>query len=130
MRILLDTQAWLWMVSAPHRLSQPARELLGSHENELLLSVASAWEMAIKQSIGKLTLEEPAERFVPSRAAIFRTSSLALEEGHALRVATLPAHHRDPFDRLLIAQAQINGLDILTADPVFSRYDVRVIAAA
>ncbi len=67
---------------------------------------------------------------VPSRAAIFRTSSLAIEEGHALRVATLPAHHRDPFDRLLIAQAQIDGLDILTADPVFSRYDVRVIAAA
>ena len=130
MRILLDTQSWLWMVSAPERLSPAARDLFESADHELLLSVASAWEIAIKQSIGKLKLEEPAERFVPSRAAIFRTGSLAVEQSHALRVAVLPMHHRDPFDRLLIAQSQIEELPILTADPVFVRYGVQVIAAA
>jgi len=128
MKILLDTQVWLWMASAPERLTS-SRSLIDDLGHELLLSAASAWEIAIKQSIGKLKLEEPADRFVPSRSALLRTWPLAIEEGHALRVALLPMHHRDPFDRLLIAQAQLEHLPILTADPVFSRYDVTVIAA-
>ena len=129
MRVLLDTQCWLWMAAAPDRLSPRARALVETTDHELLLSAASAWEIAIKHALGKLTLPEPPERYVPSRAAALRTLPLAIEHDHALRVAALPPHHRDPFDRLLVAQAQIEDVPILTADPVFARYDVSVIEA-
>ncbi|MBF8301355.1 MAG: Conserved protein of unknown function, probable VapC16-like toxin (part2) [Acidobacteria bacterium] len=129
MKILLDTQCWLWMALAPERLGAKARELVETTQNELVLSAASAWEIAIKHAIGKLRLPEPPERFVPSRHVTLRTLALPIDQDHALRVGTLPAHHRDPFDRMLIAQAQAEGLPILTADPVFSRYDVTVITA-
>jgi PIN domain nuclease of toxin-antitoxin system len=129
MRILLDTQSWLWMVSAPDRLSAASQALVADADTELLLSAASAWEIAIKESIGKLTLPEPAERYVPSRLASFRTASLPISHNHALRVGVLPMHHRDPFDRILIAQAQIEGLPLLTGDPRMARYDVELISA-
>ena len=129
MRILLDTQCWLWMAAAPDRLSARARALVDTTDHELLVSAASAWEIAIKHALGKLTLPEPPERYVPSRSEALRTVPLAIEHAHALRVASLPPHHRDPFDRLLVAQAQIEDVPILTADPVFARYDVPVIEA-
>ena len=129
MRILLDTQCWLWMAASPERLSERARGLVQSTANELLFSAASAWEIAIKHALGKLQLPEPPPRYVPSRADRLRTSPLAIDQGHALRVALLPPHHRDPFDRLLVAQAQSEDMPILTADPVFGRYDVEVIDA-
>jgi PIN domain nuclease of toxin-antitoxin system len=129
MRVLLDTQCWLWMAAAPERLSTRARALVETTDNELLLSAASAWEIAIKHALGKLALPEPPERYVPSRAAALRTSPMAIEHAHALRVAALPPHHRDPFDRLLVAQAQVEDVPILTADPVFARYDVSLIEA-
>lgn len=129
MKILLDTQCWLWMLSAPERFSSHARALVVATENELCLSAASAWEIAIKYALGKLQLPEPPARYVPSRLRETRTSPLAVEHGHALRVAELPPHHRDPFDRLLIAQAQVEDLPILTADPVLSQYDVEIITA-
>jgi PIN domain nuclease of toxin-antitoxin system len=128
-RILVDTQCWIWMSLTPERLSEVARAIVEAPEHELLLSAASVWEIAIKHAIGKLRLPEPPERFVPSRAATLRTASLDIAQAHALRVAVLPMHHRDPFDRLLIAQAQLEDLSILTADPVFGRYDLRVIGA-
>lgn len=117
------------MASAPERLSPASRSLLEDRSHELPFSVVSAWEIAIKQAIGKLRLEEPAETFVPSRVTALRTSSLPIEQRHALRVAVLPTHHRDPFDRLLIAQAQVEDLPILTADAVFRRYEIMVIEA-
>lgn len=129
MRVLLDTQCWLWMAAAPDRLSARARSLVETTDHDLVFSAASAWEIAIKHALGKLTLPEPAERYVPTRVTALRTSPLAITLEHALRVRALPAHHRDPFDRLLVAQAQIEDLAILTADSVFSRYDVEVIAA-
>lgn len=129
MRILLDTQCWLWMALTPDRIAAAARQLVETTQNELVLSAASAWEIAIKHAIGKLRLPEPPERFVPSRCVTLRTVALAIDSAHALRVGTLPAHHRDPFDRILVAQAQLEGLPILTADPVFARYDVTVISA-
>ena len=129
MRILLDTQCWLWMVAAPERLSQAGRARLLEQENDLFLSAASAWEIAIKHSLGKLRLPiEPAE-YVPSRLAATRTVSLAIDHRHALRVGQLPRHHRDPFDRILIAQAQVEALPIPTADPQFAAYDVEVLRA-
>lgn len=130
MRILLDTHAWLWTVSAPERLSAHARELVEGREHELYLSAASAWEMAIKYSQGKLRLPDPPLKYVPSRLEHFGILSLPVDQAHALNASALPAHHRDPFDRLLIAQAQLEHLPILTSDPVFAAYDVRTIAAS
>ena len=129
MRILLDTQSWLWMAAAPERLSIRARALVESTEHELFLSAASAWEIAIKHALGKLRLPEPPQRYVPARLDALRTTPLPIDQSHALRVAALPAHHRDPFDRMLVAQAQLEDLPLLTADPIFARYEVTVIAA-
>ncbi len=130
MRILLDTNAWLWTVSAPERLSSHARALIEDRGHELYLSAASAWEIAIKYSQGKLRLPDPTVKFVPSRLEQLGVLPLPIDQAHALHVSTLPIHHRDPFDRLLIAQAQLEHLPILTSDPVFGAYDVRTIAAS
>ena len=129
MRILLDTQCWLWMSLSPERLSATARSLVEQDENELHLSIASAWEIAIKHAVGKLRLPDPPASYVPARLERMRVRSLAIALEHALHVATLPLHHRDPFDRLLIAQAQLEDLSILTADRRFAAYEVRTIAA-
>ena len=129
MKILLDTQCWLWMASSPDRFSVHARSLVETTDNELYLSAASAWEIAIKHALGKLRLPEPPAQYVPSRLDALRTLPLAIEHSHALHVAALPPRHRDPFDRLLIAQAQVEDLPILTADPIFARYDVTIISA-
>ena len=129
MRILLDTQCWLWMSLAPERFSPRARALVEARDNTLYLSAASAWEIAIKHALGKLRLPEPPAIYVPGRVTALGVQPLAIEQHHALHVTMLPAHHRDPFDRLLIAQAQLDGLPILTADPVIGTYDVETIAA-
>ena len=118
------------MVSASERLSSHARSLVEGHEHELCLSAASAWEIAIKYSQGKLRLPDPPLKYVPTRLERLGVLSLPIDQAHALHVSTLPLHHRDPFDRLLIAQAQLEHLPILTSDPVFAAYDVRTIAAA
>lgn len=126
MRLLLDTQVWLRMVVAPERLSAAARRLVTSEDNELALSAASAWEIAIKHALGKLKLpREPAD-LVPEWMERTGVTPLPVLHRHALHVASLPPHHRDPFDRLLIAQAQIEELAVLTADRQFERYDVKV----
>ena len=129
MRVLLDTQTWLWMLAAPERLAPASRRLLTKSDNELLLSAASAWEIAIKHGLGKLRLPDTPERAIPELMARTGVVPLPVLHRHALRVATLPPKHRDPFDRLLVAQAQIEDLAILTADRSFRLYDVRVIAA-
>jgi PIN domain nuclease of toxin-antitoxin system len=129
MRVLLDTQCWLWMTLSPERFSARARALVEARENVLYLSAASAWEIAIKHALGKLRLPEPPVTYVPARVAALGVQPLAIEHQHALHVATLPAHHRDPFDRLLVAQAQLDDLPILTADPAIGVYDVTTIPA-
>ncbi len=117
------------MHADPDRLSPRARRLLVDPESELLLSAASAWEMAIKTALGKLRLPEAVAEYVTSRMAGSGVRPLAVEHGHALRVATLPPHHGDPFDRLLIAQADVEDLPILTSDRHFRAYGVRVLPA-
>ena len=129
MRVLLDTQCWLWMLAAPERLSSSARSLVASASNELLLSAASAWEIAIKHALGKLRLPAPPAESLPPLMAKTGVTPLPVLHGHAFRVAELPPHHRDPFDRLLIAQAQVERVPILTADRVFARYDVEILTA-
>ena len=129
MRVLLDTQAWLWMQVAPERFSEAARELVEDSRNELFLSAASSWEIAIKFALGKLPLPEPPAQYVPSRLQTSGTKALSVEQRHALHVATLPQHHRDPFDRLIVAQAELENLPVLTSDPAIMHYDVETIAA-
>jgi PIN domain nuclease of toxin-antitoxin system len=129
MRILLDTHVWLWMVTAPGRLAAGAREELASVDNELLLSAASVWEMAIKYQLGKLPLPEPPETFVPPRLLRDDVRPLPVDLRHAAHVAQLPPHHRDPFDRLLIAQARLEGLVLCSVDGAFADYDVKRLAA-
>jgi PIN domain nuclease of toxin-antitoxin system len=128
-RVLLDTQVWLWMVAAPERLSEPSRALVVSADNELLLSAASAWEIAIKYGLGKLRLPEPPGELIPRLMTRTGITPLPVHHRHALHVTTLPTLHRDPFDRLLIAQAQLERLPILTADKSFARYDVETLRA-
>lgn len=127
MRALLDTHTFLWWdLDDPH-ISALAGELIGSDESEILVSTASLWEIAIKASRRRLELPGPVERYVPSRLATYRFKPLPVTVEHALRVAALPPIHGDPFDRLLVAQAQVEGLPIITADPAIGRYDVDTI---
>jgi PIN domain nuclease of toxin-antitoxin system len=126
-RILLDTQVWLWMVAEPARLSAAARARLIDPDNELLLSTASAWEIAIKYALGKLTIAGPPAAVMPELMQRSGVTALPIVHAHALAVASLPPLHGDPFDRLLIAQAQLERVPILTSDPQFGRYDVVVM---
>jgi PIN domain nuclease of toxin-antitoxin system len=129
-RVLLDTNAWLWIIAAPQRLGATARELVEDRRNELFLSAVSSWEIVIKHAMGRVDLPAPPEALIPAQMRSSGVTGLPVEHAHALRVGSLPTHHRDPFDRLLIAQAQIESLAILTADPVFGRYAVEVVRAA
>lgn len=129
MTILLDTQCWLWWLVSPERLGPRSRELLSDGGYTLLVSAASSWEIATKYALGKLPLPEPPELFVPSRIARDGITPLHVQHAHALRVAALPPHHRDPFDRLLIAQAQLERVPVMAADEVFDLYAVDVIRA-
>ena len=126
---LIDTHVWLWMQTEPARLCDETRELVEDTANDLLLSAASAWEIAIKYRIGKLPLPEPPLTYVPERMRRSGTTPLPIEPVHALRTSELPDHHSDPFDRLLIAQAQVLRIPIVTADKQITAYDVVIVPA-
>jgi PIN domain nuclease of toxin-antitoxin system len=130
MKVLIDTGCWLWSLTEPERLNKRARDLLSDSRQELFLSAASSWEIAIKAALGKIELPESPEKYIPARMAAFYITGLPVEHSHALRVFTLSTHHRDPFDRILIAQAQVEGMTILTADRVFAAYNVKTIWAS
>ena len=125
--ILLDTHAWLWLNSAPERIPRRLLDTLREADRPIYLSAASAWEIAIKHQSGKLALPLPPSEYIPSRLRENGISSLPIRQGHALRAAALPFHHKDPFDRILVAQAQVEGLTLVTADPVLSAYDVKIL---
>jgi len=126
-RALLDSHAFIWWVLDMPNLSDDCREILADGANEIMLSVASAYEITYKATQGRLTLpDEPAE-YLRSRLIANGFESLPVDLPHALRAATLPRIHGDPIDRLLVAQAQIEGLALLTADPAIGRYDVETI---
>ncbi len=127
MRALLDAQAFIWWVLDMPSLSEPCREILSGGANEVFVSVASSYEIAYKAEQGRLTLPEPPAAYVQSRLASNGFGSLPIELAHALRAATLPRIHDDPFVRLLVAQSQIEDLPILTADPAIGLYDVETI---
>lgn len=128
MRVLIDTHVFLWWSSARGaRVSEPARELLSDGATEVSFSVASAWEIAIKVGGGRMELPDTVERYLPDRLRHHGFDLMPIELPHVLRAGALPRLHGDPFDRLLIAQAQIEGLPILTADPAIGLYDVETI---
>jgi PIN domain nuclease of toxin-antitoxin system len=127
MKYLLDTAVWLWSLAEPERINDLAREIIGDGQTELYLSAASSWEISIKSALGKLPLPEPPARYVPKRLAAQGIRPLPITHSHALAVADLPLHHRDPFDRILVAQAQIEEMTVLTADRAFDKYRVEVV---
>ena len=126
MRVLLDTHTFLWAVGEPARLSRKVTQFLTADDTQAFLSAASLWEIALKVRAGKLRLPETAEFFVEHMAAL-GVQPLAVEVSHVLLVLGLPDHHRDPFDRLLIAQSQAEHLPIVTSDPAIRRYSVEVL---
>ena len=129
MKLLLDTHVLLWSATAPERLHPIAREAIESGENEVLVSPVVAWEIAVKQSIGKLDLPRDAELWLPDvvRRSGFEVAELGL--GAALGVRGLPWHHKDPFDRLLVAHAHDLGATIVTQDEALSAYGVPLLRA-
>ncbi|MGH7164246.1 MAG: type II toxin-antitoxin system VapC family toxin [Nitrospiraceae bacterium] len=122
MRLLLDTAAFLWWITDSDRLSDRARELLGDADNDVWFSAVSSWELVIKAALGRVKLPEKAERFIPKHLAVNGFQILPIHLRHTLRVAALPGHHRDPFDRLLVAQALVEGLTLLSSDRQLTRY--------
>jgi len=127
MRLLVDSNALYWWWTKRERLTHAALDALRAEESELYVSTATAWELATKHRIGKLP---GAEAFLPDFAELLEESRMAplrVELVHALEAGGLPGPHRDPFDRLLAAQARIEGLDVVTADGVFKEYGLRVI---
>lgn len=128
-RVLVDTHVWLWLQSDPDRLPASVRDMVEDRGVELLLSAASAWEIAIKYRLGKLLLPQEPTTYVPDRMRRSGTTPLSVEHAHVLRVSELPDHHRDPFDRLLVAQAQILDVPIVTADSQFERYQITILQA-
>lgn len=129
MRLLLDTHVLIWSQQDNRKLGKKARALILDSESELWLSAVSAWEIALKTERDRLEVPRPVRKWLPTKMRENDIRALAVTVEHAITAAELPRHHDDPFDRMLIAQAQVEDLRILTADMQFERYDVRLIDA-
>jgi PIN domain nuclease of toxin-antitoxin system len=123
-KLLLDTHSFIWFVEGNPALSSPARTQIEEPTNEVFLSMASVWEMAIKVSLGKLHLSQPFDLFISTQLLLNDITLLDIAVSHTLLVATLPFHHRDPFDRLLIAQSLVEGWPVISTDSIFDAYGV------
>ena len=126
MRVLLDTCTFLWILVDAGELSARAREIAVDPENELFLSAASTWEIAIKHALGRLPLPESPERYVPRQRQKHAIDSLPVTEEATLHLGRLPRMHNDPFDRILVCQAIAHGMVVLTPDPYVGQYPIRV----
>ncbi|MFZ4556373.1 MAG: type II toxin-antitoxin system VapC family toxin [Pseudanabaena sp.] len=127
MRVLIDTHAFIWYIQNNEKLPSPIFTLINDGGNEVLFSTASIWEMAIKQSTGKLNLGLPYASFIKEQMKLNSIELLPIKLEHLELVTSLPFHHRDPFDRLLIAQAMVEALPIVSVDNIFSSYPVQII---
>jgi PIN domain nuclease of toxin-antitoxin system len=127
MNLLVDTHAWLWWRASPDKLGRRARAAMEDDANTLWFSAASAWEITTKHAIGKLPLPVPAATFVADLLDISGAKTMAINVDHAVRAGELPLHHRDPFDRLLVAQAQIEKLVLVTDDDNIAAYNVKTL---
>jgi len=126
-KLLLDTCTFLWVVAGSPQLSRRAAELFSDPANEVFLSSVSCWEIAVKHSMGRLPLPAPPVDFIPAQREAHGIGCLPLSEEEALYVSKLPSLHRDPFDRMLVCQAVINGVAVLTPDPLISQYAIRTL---
>jgi len=127
MKVVLDTHAFLWWITDDDRLSAHARSIIVNRENELYLSAATGWEIAIKAKLGRIHLPGRVDSFIAKQLELNDIFSLPIHMSHALNVYNMPNYHRDPFDRLIIAQAQLEKMSILTMDPQMARYGVKVV---
>jgi PIN domain nuclease of toxin-antitoxin system len=126
-RVLLDTHAFLWWIADDRRLSDRAREIIGDGRNELYFSAASGWEISIKAGLGRLEVPDDLDQFIADQLSRNAIQALPIYLRHALHTRTLPDHHRDPFDRILVSQAVLEEMPLLSADPQVSRYPVEVV---
>lgn len=128
MKALLDTHTFLWWITDSSQLSQHAREIISNRTNNLYLSAASGWEIVIKASLGKIKLpQDDILPFITEQLTVNAITPLSVQMNHACQVIYLPLYHRDPFDRLIIAQAQLENMPIITADNEIANYDVEII---
>lgn len=127
MTALLDTNAFLFWVTNDVKLSSTAHDFISNQENDIFFSIVSAWEIVIKAQIGKLPLPDSPDIYIPSRLSHYGFQTVTITMKDVPQIWQLETHHNDPFDRLLIAQAQVRNLPIITADSKFSLYDVTVI---
>ncbi|MBE9199093.1 MULTISPECIES: type II toxin-antitoxin system VapC family toxin [unclassified Nodularia (in: cyanobacteria)] len=127
MMFLLDTHTFIWYVMDNSRLSNQVIELINDENNQIFVSVVSLWEIAIKQSIGKLTFNQPLpfEIFITQQLHLNNFSLLDIKISHVAVISSLPLHHRDPFDRLLIAQSIVENIPLLSADQIFDAYPIQ-----
>ncbi len=126
MNVLLDTHAFLWWITDDSQLSETARNMIGTGKNTLYWSAASSWEVAIKYALARLPLPEEPGKFLTEELGKNRIESLSISDMHAFLAGRLPHHHKDPFDRMLIAQAKAESLILLSRDSIFNAYDVQV----
>lgn len=127
MKILLDTCTFIWLITDSEKLSEKAKNIFMNTDNVILLSAVSSWEIAIKYALKKVKILKNPAQFIPEQMEKNRIEALPIQHSHCLKVANLLHHHRDPFDRLLIAQADIEHLFILTPDQQFKPYKVKTI---
>ena len=128
MKLLLDTHVLLWWLVSPERVAEPARRAIADPQNEVYVSAATGWEMAIKAGLGRLPVPPDLRSWLPERLTAERLTPIPVTLTHALGVERLPLHHRDPFDRILIAQAAAEEIAIVTRDRAFQPYGVRLLA--
>lgn len=127
MKYLLDTSVFLWTAGAPDKMNKEAATLLSSRSSKLYLSAVSSWEIAIKLALGSLILLRRPSEFIPDAMRALTIQALDITHSHALAAGELPPHHRDPFDRILIAQARAENMALLTADRALAKYDVETL---
>ena len=127
MRLLLDTCTFLWLIIDDNSLTSRVKDLFVNPDNEVFFSVVSAWEIAVKYAIGRLDLPDEPRLYIPEQREKHGVQSLLLDEASSLQVSSLPKIHNDPFDRMLISQALIHGLTILTPDELIKKYPVRIL---
>jgi PIN domain nuclease of toxin-antitoxin system len=127
MKYLLDTVAWLWSVYSEERLGDKARAILENRQEEIYLSAATSWELSIKMRLGKLNFPGPPALVVPAFMAKQGLRSIAITHLHGVKVYDLPLHHSDPFDRMIIAQAIVEQMTVLTSDRDFEKYPIDVV---
>jgi len=127
MRLLLDTHTFLWCIMDVPRLSKKARNLIEDGDNDIVVSAASAWEIAVKCELGKLRLPTKASAFISAQLVARHFEALPITISHAMHAAELPSIHRDPFDRLLVAQSTLDGMPVITCDSMITQYDVKSI---